>query len=89
MTFKALSNAIELNWPAVTNAATYRILRSDLGCNYEQIPVGEVFGDYFLDDGLSNEFPVYYRVQAVGSNVACESPVSTRIAAAPQPWRGR
>ncbi len=87
---KGLSNSVELTWGAVSGAGKYRILRNDLGCTYAQVIVGEVNAPTttFTDDLLANEQPVYYRVQALGSNSACESPVSACTQAAGQPLAG-
>jgi fibronectin type 3 domain-containing protein len=87
---KGLSNSVELTWGAVSGASRYRILRNDLGCSYAQIIVGDINSPAvtFVDDNLANEQPVYYRVQAIGSNSACESPVSSCVQSAGQPLAG-
>ncbi|MBP7146923.1 MAG: fibronectin type III domain-containing protein [Acidobacteria bacterium] len=91
VTTRAISNAVELSWPAVPNAASYLVLRNDTGCDRSQNIVGRVDAPAttFADDELSNDFPVNYRVQAIGANEACQSAVSDCISAAPQPLAGR
>ncbi|MFN7965938.1 MAG: fibronectin type III domain-containing protein [Acidobacteriota bacterium] len=87
---QALTNAIVLSWNAVPGAAKYRVLRNDLGCGYAQLIVGTATAPTttFTDDQLANGQSIYYRVQAIGSNSACESPVSTCVEAGPQPLAG-
>ncbi len=89
VTAKALTNAVELSWAAVPSAALYRVYRSEIGCERSQVPIGETSGTTFTDDGLANDFSVYYRVQAVGGNDACEGAVSTCLATSAQPLAGR
>ncbi len=90
ITTKAQTNAVELNWGAVTNAAKYKILRSDLGCDRGQIIIDSPAAPAttYTDFDLSNDFTVYYRVQAVGSNGACESAVSNCVGASAAPFAG-
>lgn len=84
------SGSTTVNWGAVPGASRYRILRNDLGCTYAQIIIGEVNapGTSYVDSELPNGFTLYYRVQAIGSNAACESPVSSCEATAAQPFAG-
>jgi hypothetical protein len=81
-----LSNAVEVGWSAVAGADGYRVYRNENGCDRSQFPVAEVgsAATAYLDDGLANGFPVFYRVQAVGANSACESPVSSCLETAAQ-----
>ncbi len=90
VTTKPLSNAVQLSWAAVPNASSYRILRNDIGCSRAQIIVGTAAAPAttYTDTDLSNDFTVYYRVQAVGANAACDSPVSDCQPVAPQPFAG-
>ncbi len=89
--FTTQTNAIDLQWTSVTDAATYRVYRNAIGCQRAQVPITEVAapGTSFLDGGLANGVPVSYRVQAVGANAACESPVSNCLQATPQQLAGR
>jgi fibronectin type 3 domain-containing protein len=86
-----LTNSAELTWDPVTDAASYTVLRNEMGCDRAQTIVGRLDdpATTFIDDDLSNDFPVYYRVQAVGSNSACESAVSACIEVIPQPLAGK
>jgi len=90
-TTRALTNAVELTWDPVAGASAYRVYRNENGCDRSQVPLAEVAapGTTYLDDGLANDFPVFYRVQAIGSNPACESAVSTCTEAAAQALAGR
>ncbi len=89
VSFTAGTNALDVQWGSVANAATYRVYRNEIGCNRAQVPLAEVAGTSYLDQGLANGLPVYYRVQAIGANVACESPVSNCLQAAPQQLAGK
>jgi hypothetical protein len=91
VTYTAKTNSVELSWSAVANAGGYRIYRNEIGCDHGQYPIAEVDGSTtsYVDDGLINDFTVYYRVQAIGTNSACESAVSTCTATAAQPLAGR
>jgi hypothetical protein len=91
VSYVAKTNSVELSWGAVTGADAYRIYRNEIGCDHGQYPIAEVDGatTTYVDDGLINDFTVYYRVQAIGANTACESAVSTCTATAAQPLAGR
>lgn len=68
----------ELSWNAVAGAAEYLVFRGEMGCARQLVPIatlgsGETsFLDTVGDPGVQR----FYRVQAVGSNGACRSPVS-------------
>lgn len=87
---QAQTNAIVLTWTPVPSASNYRILRNDLGCSYAQLIVGSATAPSttFTDDQLANGQSVFYRVQAIGANSACESRVSSCVEAGPQPLAG-
>lgn len=68
----------ELTWTAVSGAEGYRLYRGDLGCDRQQpglaaLGAGETS---FLDTEGDPGLPRYYRVEAVGGNPVCRSPVS-------------
>ena len=86
----ASTNSVILNWSSVPNANAYRILRSDAGCNFAQTIVTTVSAPTttFTDTGLANGFTYFYRIQAVGSNTACDGAVSACTPATPQPFAG-
>jgi hypothetical protein len=88
--FAAQTNAVDLQWNPVAGAAAYRVYRNELGCDRAQVPLAEVDAGttHYLDEGLVNDFPAYYRVQAIGTNAACESPVSSCLEAAAQALAG-
>jgi len=91
LTFTAQTNAIQLDWNAVGSADFYRVYRNENGCHRGQYPIAEVGSGStsYLDTEPANGFPVFYRVQAVGSNPACEGPVSDCIEAEAQRLAGR
>jgi hypothetical protein len=74
------SGSISLSWMAVPNAASYRVLRNDFGCSYSFSPVADLPGTSYTDTDLAG-LTYYYRIQAVGSNSACDGPVSACRAA--------
>ncbi|RMG47334.1 MAG: hypothetical protein D6718_03835 [Acidobacteria bacterium] len=82
---RGVSEAVELTWDEVPNAAEYIIYRNDVGCERGQVPIARVSAPAgrYLDEGLINDFPVYYRIQARGSNPACDGPVSNCVEATP------
>ncbi len=82
---------LRLDWAPVPNATRYRVLRADFGCNRAQVPVADVAAPAttFLDTDVPEGWNVSYRVQAIGGNAACESPVSECRTAALQPLVGR
>ena len=91
VSFAAQTNAVDLSWDPVAGAAAYRVYRNELGCNKAQVPLAEVGSGttHYLDEGLINDFTAYYRVQAVGANPTCESPVSNCLAATPRALAGK
>ncbi len=90
ITVAAGSNANTVNWAPVSGANSYRVLRNDFSCDRSQIIVGTANAPAtsFVDQPVANGFPVYYRVQAVGSTAACVSPVSDCLSVAAQPFAG-
>lgn len=78
--------AVSLSWTAVPGAARYLVLRGDISCASTQnvIATVEAPETSYVDDGLLPGFTVYYRVQAQGSNPACDGPVSACVPAAAQ-----
>jgi hypothetical protein len=90
MTATAGSNSISLSWAAVPNAVNYLILRNDIECDYSSNVIATVPAPTtsYVDTDVPNDFPINYRVQAQGSNVACNSPVSSCQTAQAQPFAG-
>ncbi|MCU0232363.1 MAG: hypothetical protein MUC67_13510, partial [Acidobacteria bacterium] len=82
---------LRLDWSAVPDAAKYRVLRSEFGCNRAQVPIAEVPAGVtsFVDTDVAELLGVSYRVQAVGGNAACESPVSACQTTSLRPLAGR
>lgn len=81
---------VQISWSAVPGAASYSILRSDIGCDRAQVIVDKVAapGTVYLDAAVSPNRALYYRVQAVGNNTSCESPVSDCASTAGEPNAG-
>ncbi len=85
------NSTIGLQWNAVAGADAYRVLRTENGCSgYSQNVIAELTAQAtgYDDLDLPNGFDFFYRVQAIGSNPACESPVSNCVQAAAQAFAG-
>ena len=82
---------LRLDWSAVPSAAKYRVLRNEFGCGRAQIPIAELpsSSTSFVDSDVAELVDVSYRVQAVGTNGACESPVSSCQTTSLRPLAGR
>jgi len=77
-----------LSWTAVPSAVTYKVLRNDSGCDTAFTRLTLLATTSFTDPALVNGLPAYYRIQAVGSNTACEAPVSNCETVTPQAFAG-
>ena len=90
LTATAGSGSVSLSWTPVANASTYYVLRNDIGCGHSNAVIATVAAPTttYTDPNLANEFPLYYRIQAVGSNSSCAGPVSNCMDATPQPYAG-
>jgi len=82
------SSAAQLSWTAVPNSVGFRILRNDAGCDTGTMRLSVVTGTSFNDTGLVNGLGVYYNVQAIASNSACDGPLSNCQAVTPQSAAG-
>ncbi|MDQ7008002.1 MAG: hypothetical protein Q9Q40_12290 [Acidobacteriota bacterium] len=91
VTANPTTNAVELTWDPVPDAGSYVIHRTDIGCNRGHTPLAriEAPATTYTDDEVINDFTVYYRVQAFGTNPQCAGPVSACIETAPQPFAGK
>lgn len=69
------SGSIALSWTPVQGGTSYLVLRNEFGCSYSFLPVASLPGTSYTDTGLAG-LTYYYRVQAVGTNSACDGPVS-------------
>jgi uncharacterized repeat protein (TIGR01451 family) len=77
VTLTAGAGAALLSWPAVANATSYNVLRTDQGCGSGFTIVANVAGTSYTDSNLAVGFPEYYTVQPVGANAACFGALST------------
>jgi hypothetical protein len=82
------SGTVSLTWTPVPNVTSYRVLRSDLGCEVASTRLALVPGTSFLDGGLPNGMPISYSVQAMAANSACDGGLSNCTAVTPQPFAG-
>ena len=88
LTATAGSASAQLTWTVVAGATGYNILRNDASCASGSTIIATVPGTTFTDTGLANGFPVYYAVQPVGANAACDGRLSNCQAVTPQPFAG-
>ena len=73
-----------LSWTPVANAIGYRLLRNDTGCQAAMTRLTVLTGSSYTDAGLINGFPLYYTIQAIGANAACDGNLSSCVAVTPQ-----
>jgi hypothetical protein len=77
-----------LSWTPVPNAASYRVLRNDSGCQTALTRLTTTEGNTLTDTSLANGIPVHYSVQAMAANEACDGGLSNCQAVTPQPFAG-
>ena len=84
-------DSVTVQWTPVANASSYQILRNDIGCDRGQILIDRASAPAtsYTDADVPAGLTVFYRVQAVGSNAACESAVSDCTSSAPLPRAGK
>ena len=90
LTATAGSSSASLSWTPVASAASYAILRNDVGCSSGSTIVATVTAPTttFTDAGLRDGFAEYYRVQPIGANSACQGPVTGCASVTPQAFAG-
>jgi hypothetical protein len=76
LTISPAGGAPNLSWSPVSNVSQYRVLRSDLACDYSMNVVKTVDSNTYSDIPFPDATKAYYRVQGVGYNPACEGAVS-------------
>ncbi len=76
-----LPTGTQLSWSPVAGAGEYRVYRGELGCDRQQVPIASLASGQldYLDDLQIVDLPRHYRVEALGSNPACHSPVSNCV----------
>ena len=87
VTATPLDRGVELTWPAVAGAASYRVFRTEgvHGCDFGKIWVGETTTTSFIDSELKNGQEHYYIVTAMGSGDSCFGPASSCTPVTPAP----
>jgi len=88
LTASAGSSTSTLTWTPVANSIGFRIMRNDAGCQAATTRLSIATGTTFSDTALVNGYPLYYSVQAIGANSACDGPLSNCVAVTPQPAAG-
>jgi subtilisin-like proprotein convertase family protein len=68
-----------LDWEAVAGAAEYLVFRGEMGCGRQLVPIATLSAGETSYLDTVGDFGVqrFYRVQAVGANNVCGSPVSS------------
>jgi subtilisin-like proprotein convertase family protein len=85
------NNSSNLSWTLnATNAASYNVLRNNLGCGFGFTLVGSKPAPTltYTDAAASNGTAWYYQVQAVGANPDCVGAISNCVSVTPQPCAG-
>ncbi|MFN7973898.1 MAG: Ig domain-containing protein [Acidobacteriota bacterium] len=78
------NNQNVLNWNAVAGAASYDVLRNEVGCSAGFIVIANTAATTYTDTFAVNGFTYYYRVQARAATAACPSSlVSNCVALTP------
>ncbi len=74
-----LDRGVELTWPAVAGASSYRVFRTEgvHDCAFGKIWVGDTTDTTFVDSGLKNGLEHYYIVTAMGPGDSCFGPASS------------
>jgi len=88
LTATAGSATATLTWTPVANSIGYRIMRNDAGCQAATTRLSIATGTTFSDTALVNGYPLYYSLQAIAANAACDGPLSNCVAVTPQPAAG-
>jgi hypothetical protein len=73
VTATPIDQGANLTWPAVPNAFSYAIYRTEgvEACDTGKVKVGETTGTSFFDQGMKNGFTYYYTVLPIGNNTSC------------------
>ncbi len=76
---------VDLSWPPVPGATSYKIYRNEIGCGSGYTPIAEVLAPAttYPDITVANAVTYYYSVQAAGSSDTCVSAFSSCQAATP------
>ncbi|HXI04313.1 MAG TPA: fibronectin type III domain-containing protein, partial [Candidatus Saccharimonadales bacterium] len=88
LTARADPDQVDLSWTPVAGAAGYRVLRTEVSCDYSQNVIQDLpaSATHFTDARMPQDLAFHYRVQARGVRAACDGPVSNCASAAPQPF---
>ncbi len=75
---------IDLSWSPVPGATGYRVLRTEVSCDYSQNVIAQTFpGDAELTDHFPpRDLALHYRVQPLSARTACDGPVSNCVTVA-------
>ncbi|MFN7976198.1 MAG: putative Ig domain-containing protein [Acidobacteriota bacterium] len=65
------NNSVDLSWTSVAGAASYDVLRNEVGCNNGFIILANTAATNYTDNSVVNGFTYYYRVQARSATPAC------------------
>jgi hypothetical protein len=82
------SGTAALAWTPVANTIGTRIFRNDAGCQAATTRLSISTGSSFNDTGLVNGFTLYYSLQGIAANGACDGPVSNCVEVTPQSAAG-
>jgi leucyl aminopeptidase len=76
-------SSVALDWSPVDGASSYRVYRSEVGCEGQWFEVADTPATLWQDDGAVEARTYYYQVEAVDADGFCVSPASACVAATP------
>ncbi len=79
----AANGQVLVNWSASVGAASYNVLRNEVGCDAGYTKVANVAVTTYTDSTVVNGVNYSYRIQPVGSNASCFGALSNCSQATP------
>jgi leucyl aminopeptidase len=76
---------VSLTWTSVASVQSYRVFRSSFGCQHWGVKVAETEDSTWTDEGIKEEWPYQYRVEAVFSDGNRVSKPSNCVSIGPEP----
>ena len=77
--------SVLLQWNSIPDARTYRVYRSNYGCEGSWQVIGETANLDWQDSEVIEDWPTQYQVEAIGSDGVCASQSSNCVLVGPQP----
>ncbi|MEW6759018.1 MAG: hypothetical protein AB1347_12430, partial [Acidobacteriota bacterium] len=83
LTATAGSGSVALSWGAVTNAATYYVMRNEMSSTAGFTIISKPTTNSYTDTAVAAGITYYYTIQAVGSTTSCFSALAAVKSATP------